>query len=65
MLNFYVIFNSKWTLYFILYITVVAKKNPDFQITTTENVHLTHRHCRRLIITSTVTDAVLYLNSLG
>ena len=30
-----------------------GKKNPDLSIKTTENVHLTHRHCKRLITTST------------
>ena len=38
-----------------------GKKNPDLTIKMTENLHLTHRHTRRLIIIST--DDVLYLHS--
>ena len=34
-----------------------GKKNPDLQIKITENVHMTRRHSKRLIITSI--DAVL------
>ena len=34
-----------------------GKKNPDLQIKTTENVHMTRRHCKFLI--KTATDAVL------
>ena len=30
------------------------KKNPDLQIKTTENVHMTRRHCKRFIIPATV-----------
>ena len=39
----------------------MAKKNPNLPIKITENVHLTYKHCKRLIITST--DVVLYLYS--